>query len=116
MLINKEIPLGRRVYNVVSRLLCLLALVIVAVHLNGMTTVRATSRFSCALGDGLFVSCGSSAGNFAYNCNSGGVCVANENNPANQAMADEMCSRYEREGCPGQLFGDGEAQIEVNNR
>ena len=113
MLTTKEVSSRKRVFKLVLRMLCLLAMVIAAVYLNGTRTAHATSRFSCALGGGLFISCGSSAGNFTYNCDSSGVCLAADNNPNNQANADEMCGRYESDGCPGLLFGDGEVQIEV---
>lgn len=113
MLTTKEISSRKRVFKLVSKMLCLLAMVIIAVYLNGTRTAHATSRFSCALGGGTFISCGSSAGNFTYNCDSSGVCVTPDYNvPGNQEIANERCEQYERDGCPGQLFGDGEAQIE----
>ena len=52
------------------------------------------------------ISCGSSAGNFFYNCDNSG-CHGMEQNSTNQQIADQMCADYEQNGCPGGLFGDG---------
>ncbi len=112
MLTTKEVSSRKRVFKLVSKVLCLLAMVVAAIYLNGTKTAHATSRFSCALGGGTFISCGSSAGNFTYTCDSNGVCVTPDYNvPGNQGNADNLCARYESEGCPGTLFGDGDGGI-----
>jgi hypothetical protein len=54
-------------FRLTSRLLCLLALLTLAGYLTLPRSVEATSRFSCNLGGGTVISCGSSAGNFFYN-------------------------------------------------
>ena len=57
-----------------------------------MTTAQANILIWLGSGEGgeTFLSCGSSAGNYMYTCNSSG-CTGMSNDPANQIAADMMC-------------------------
>lgn len=72
---------------------------------------QADGMFGCNLGqssDGTttWLSCGSSAGNFMYTCDSSGNCNAFPDNQYNQGLADFNCSKYASEGCPEPLESD----------
>ena len=105
MLETRMNPKSKSLLRLTSRLLCLLALLSVAGYLTATRTAEATDRFSCNLGGGTVVSCGSSAGNFIFQCDSNGCRDTTDAN--NQFLADSACARYTVEGCPGNLFGDG---------
>src|SRR3712207_2728178 len=101
-----------------SRVGLAVKLVIVAFMVAALVAanpVRATARFSCALGTfggttTRTLSCGSSAGNFVFACTSG-ICVNETDNQLNQAIADSLCRQYEQDGCPDLLSG-GAIQVE----
>ena len=71
---------------------------------------RATSRFSCPLsrigGATRTLSCGSSAGNFFFVCDSHEHCLDETDNTINQAFANLLCDDYERNGCPPLIEGN----------
>jgi len=75
-------------------------------------TAQASDRFSCILsqssdgGQSSSLSCGSTGGNFIYNC-SAGVCDA-AGGEFNQYLADTQCANYAQSGCPEtSIFGGG---------
>lgn len=78
--------------------------VVVALASYLTVTVAARQRISCGLsqssgGTSVFVSCGSSAGNFLYVC-SNGSCSASTGD-FNQYLADQRCAEIQSSGsCP----------------
>lgn len=100
-----------RVFKLIARAACLISLLVLATHLEMLTThANPGGRFSCIIGDDgngniTVVSYGSSAGNFFYNCNSNG-CTMMQDNPLNQETADHLCEDYGAHGCPGNLFSE----------
>ena len=77
-------------------------------YLSSALGARAMGRYSCGLsqnsnGTAVFVSCGSSAGNFIYVC-SGGVC-SESTGEFNQFLADQECARIDSNGgCPETVY------------
>jgi len=90
----------------ISRILCVSVLLAIAIFL-GSTSQAQSSRFSCILSSGFgkvtVLSCGSSAGNFIYNCDQG---VCDPAGSGNDEIANMSCAQYAQEGCPPTLFGD----------
>lgn len=84
--------------------LCLLAAM--TGYLLVGSPASAFDRFSCHVGTSdrgeTFVSCGSSAGNFTYTCDSTGC--YNETDQNNQWIADGLCADYSQNGCPGSYW------------
>jgi hypothetical protein len=77
-------------------------------YLSSAFGVHAMGRYSCGLsqnsnGTSVFVSCGSSAGNFLYVC-SGGVC-SESTGDFNQYAADQQCAQIDANGgCPETMY------------
>ena len=105
MLHTLRVLIGRRPLVKLVLRLCLFA--VLAGYLLITSTAQATDRFSCYItynestGNDVFVSCGSSAGNFIYTCDSNNNCQVDENS-TNQGLADSVCQSYQSEygGCP----------------
>lgn len=66
---------------------------------------QATGQFICntstsSNGSTTWISCGSSAGNYMYSCDSSGNCNQYPDNQYNQGLADYNCAKYAASGCP----------------
>jgi len=105
MLNTLKVLSGRRPLVKLISKLCLVA--VLAGYLLFTITAQATNRFSCSLGynetsgNQVFVSCGSSAGNFIYTCDSNNNCQVDENSTS-QGLGDSVCQSYQNQygGCP----------------
>ena len=92
------------------RLAWRLAVVVALASYLTVTVAARNLRISCGLsqrsdGTAVFLSCGSSAGNFLYVCQNG-TC-SESTGELNQAIADQRCAEIQASGsCPGTVYTD----------
>src|SRR5262249_11261412 len=117
MLNRKSHDTGRGFTKLFSRILCLVLLLLAITFLTVSPKAQGT-RISClfdeGLGDGtaLYVSCGSSAGNFMGECGphsgaNGEMGCTLWDDPADNWLADQACADYQAHGCPTEGGGGG---------
>lgn len=106
-----ELRMPRPLFSVVKRLLIVAALTLSFV---AMRTAYADDRYTCPVkqadGSTWWVSCGSSAGNFVYRCDStsgGGSICGDCDTPQCNDYANSYCSQGSCQQFPGDDDGGG---------